>query len=334
MALNPTLILIGGLLPAVCVRSLAATIPATSCAQADVQVAINAARAGDTVRLPAGTATWTKELRVSKGIYLEGDGAGGFVGHSRTRLAVGLGAKAFITQAGLGFQAGQTVRALYVADGTRFLVGTVTSYRGTNLQMQVTSNRGSGTLGAWVFALPARTTLINDAANDWGRAMIDVAEDPAASLEISGIRFRSGTATYGAHLNLRRTAGGKPVVIHDCWFPHGGDIGRAIWEKEQVCFEPLHYLALLETKPGALDYARPLAGWTLPECFALLRRRLEAEREGDGTPEYIRVLRLLEQHPLPTLRAAVEAALPPGASWRFGRRPPAPSSSRRRPLPA
>ena len=89
-----------------------------------------------------------------------------------------------------------------------------------------------------------------------------------------------------------------------------------IWEKEQVCFEPLHYLALLETKPGALDHARPLAGWTLPECFALLRRRLEAEREGEGTREYIKVLRLLEQHPLPKLRAAVEAALPVGAITR------------------
>jgi transposase len=89
-----------------------------------------------------------------------------------------------------------------------------------------------------------------------------------------------------------------------------------IWEKEQVCFEPLHYLALLEIKPGALDHARPLAGWTLPECFALLRRRLAAEREGEGTREYIKVLRLLEQHPLPKLRAAVEAALPVGAITR------------------
>jgi len=77
----------------------------------------------------------------------------------------------------------------------------------------------------------------------------------------------------------------------------GREVARhaRIWEDEQVCFEPLHYLALLETKPGALDHARPLAGWTLPECFALLRRRLEAERDGDGTREYIKVLRLLEQ---------------------------------------
>ena len=94
----------------------------------------------------------------------------------------------------------------------------------------------------------------------------------------------------------------------------GSEVARhtRIWEDEQVCFEPLHYLALLETKPGALDHARPLAGWTLPECFALLRRRLEAERDGDGTREYIKVLRLLEQHSLPQLRRAVEAALQVG----------------------
>ena len=88
---------------------------------------------------------------------------------------------------------------------------------------------------------------------------------------------------------------------------------RRIWEREQVRFEPLHYLALSETKPGALDQARPLRGWTLPECFALLRRRLEGESGGEGTREYIRVLRMLEQQPLPHLRRAVEQALSVGA---------------------
>jgi len=54
---------------------------------------------------------------------------------------------------------------------------------------------------------------------------------------------------------------------------------------------------------------KPLAGWELPECFATLRRRLEDERAGDGTREYIRVLRLLEKHSLPDVRRAVEQAL-------------------------
>jgi hypothetical protein len=84
---------------------------------------------------------------------------------------------------------------------------------------------------------------------------------------------------------------------------------KRLWGKQDISFEPLHYLRLLERKPGALDHARPLSGWDLPECFAVLRRRLENERHGDGTREYIRVLRLLEKHALPDVRRAVEEGL-------------------------
>lgn len=84
---------------------------------------------------------------------------------------------------------------------------------------------------------------------------------------------------------------------------------RRRWGKEDVSFDPVHYLALLERKPGALDHARPLEGWELPECFAVLRRRLEAKRGGEGTREYIGVLRLLENHPLGAVSRAVEQGL-------------------------
>jgi transposase len=84
---------------------------------------------------------------------------------------------------------------------------------------------------------------------------------------------------------------------------------RRRWGREGVSYDPVHYLALLERKPGALDFARPLQGWELPGCFEALRRRLEAERDGEGTREYIRVLLLLERHPLGRLAAAVEAGL-------------------------
>jgi hypothetical protein len=55
------------------------------------------------------------------------------------------------------------------------------------------------------------------------------------------------------------------------------------WNKEQVTFDPCHYLALLERKPGALDFARPLEDLHLPGCFAVLRRRLEADLGSAGT---------------------------------------------------
>ncbi|MCH1503691.1 hypothetical protein OAV21_02705 [bacterium] len=56
----------------------------------------------------------------------------------------------------------------------------------------------------------------------------------------------------------------------------------------------MHYLALLERKPEALDFARPLKGWQLPQCLQVLRKRLEADHQSAGTKDYISILRLLE----------------------------------------
>jgi transposase len=86
---------------------------------------------------------------------------------------------------------------------------------------------------------------------------------------------------------------------------------RRCWGKEGVFFNYLHYLPLLERKPGALDHARPMAELNLPDCFNVLRRRLENEqrKQGDGTREFIRVLRLLEDYSMSKLEEAVEKAL-------------------------
>jgi hypothetical protein len=86
---------------------------------------------------------------------------------------------------------------------------------------------------------------------------------------------------------------------------------RRSWGKEGVFFNYLHYLPLLERKPGSLDHARPLADLQLPRCFNVLRRRLEAEqkKQGDGIREFIRVLRLLEDYPMSRLRNAVDKGL-------------------------
>jgi hypothetical protein len=89
---------------------------------------------------------------------------------------------------------------------------------------------------------------------------------------------------------------------------------RRSWGREGVFYEPVHYLALLERKPGALDFAAPLEGWELPVCFGVLRRRLEAELAGPGTRQYIKVLRLLEWAGLKDLTRAVEAALELGTA--------------------
>jgi hypothetical protein len=95
---------------------------------------------------------------------------------------------------------------------------------------------------------------------------------------------------------VRLIDGGRLVATHP-----------RCWKREQDVYDPVHYLALLEKKPGGFDHARPLEDWDLPACFAELRRLLEAD--GLGTREYIRVLRLLKRFQLRQLTDAVEYAL-------------------------
>ena len=57
---------------------------------------------------------------------------------------------------------------------------------------------------------------------------------------------------------------------------------RRSYEHDDFVFNPLHYLALLEKKTGALDQAAPLAGWDLPEEYGRLRRLPGVEDGQDG----------------------------------------------------
>jgi transposase len=85
---------------------------------------------------------------------------------------------------------------------------------------------------------------------------------------------------------------------------------QRIWEREQVSLKPEHYLGLLEKRPGALDAALPFVDWELPNCFELLRKRMETRwGRGKGTKEYIEVLRLMETRSLPKLTRAIQRAL-------------------------
>jgi transposase len=85
------------------------------------------------------------------------------------------------------------------------------------------------------------------------------------------------------------------------------------YEREDLIFDPLHYLALLEQKPNALDQAAPLSGWDLPEGFAQLRRLMVARLGKKGKREYVQTLRLLETFALAEVSPAIDDALRLGA---------------------
>src|SRR5262249_18047261 len=80
------------------------------------------------------------------------------------------------------------------------------------------------------------------------------------------------------------------------------------FEKRTTVLDPIHYLATLGRKPGALDSAPVFRDWQLPACFAALRGALEGlhGRLG-GSRRFVRVLQPLGQHPLTRVTEAVEA---------------------------
>ena len=81
------------------------------------------------------------------------------------------------------------------------------------------------------------------------------------------------------------------------------------YEREDMIFDPLHYLALLEQKTNALDQAAPLVGWKMPEGFGELRRLMEARLGKKGKREFIQVLRLAETFALTEVAQAIDDAL-------------------------
>ena len=85
------------------------------------------------------------------------------------------------------------------------------------------------------------------------------------------------------------------------------------WESENVHYNPVHYLRLLQKKPNSLDFGRPFEQWELPSGFVVLRRRLETNGGSEGRREFIKILRLLEKHSVRELGTAIDRALQIGA---------------------
>jgi transposase len=82
--------------------------------------------------------------------------------------------------------------------------------------------------------------------------------------------------------------------------------------REQDVFNPLHYLFLLEMRPGAFEYARPLRQWKVdwpPSYHRLLAHLREKWPQGRGVKEFVRILRLHQQYPAPLVEQAIEQAL-------------------------
>lgn len=94
------------------------------------------------------------------------------------------------------------------------------------------------------------------------------------------------------------------------------------YDKDDITFDHVHYLRLIECKIMAFDQAAPLQDWNLPDAFSTLQRPdafstlqrlLEARQGKTGKREYVQVLRLLERFEMEVLHNAVKDALQMGA---------------------
>jgi transposase len=81
---------------------------------------------------------------------------------------------------------------------------------------------------------------------------------------------------------------------------------RRSYDNGSFVLDPVHYLKLLERKPGSLDNARPFKGDQWGQELAAMRKELEYRQPGGpGTKQFIGILQLALNHPLEALKHAV-----------------------------
>jgi transposase len=83
-------------------------------------------------------------------------------------------------------------------------------------------------------------------------------------------------------------------------------VHRRCYGQGEFVLEPLHYLKLLERKPGSLDNARPFKQQDWGDELGAMRKELEYRQPGGaGTGQFIEILQLALKHPLESVKRAV-----------------------------
>jgi hypothetical protein len=88
-------------------------------------------------------------------------------------------------------------------------------------------------------------------------------------------------------------------------------------EREQDVIDPLHYLPLLEQRPGAFEHAIPVRRWrkSWPRDYErLLEKMRERWPEGRGVREFIAILKLHQAYSAEQIEQAVRMTLELGAT--------------------
>ncbi len=80
--------------------------------------------------------------------------------------------------------------------------------------------------------------------------------------------------------------------------------------RNQVIYDPWHYLPVLARKPGPLRNGAPLKDWALPTALAQVRAKLK--QHADGDQQFVKVLSAVLDHGLSAVESACAEALEAG----------------------
>jgi transposase len=82
------------------------------------------------------------------------------------------------------------------------------------------------------------------------------------------------------------------------------------FRRDQIVYDPWHYLPVLVKKPGALRNGAPFKDWDLPPALAQVRAKLKSHADGDR--QFVKVLSAVLDHGLDAVEAACAEALAAG----------------------
>ena len=137
--------------------------------------------------------------------------------------------------------------------------------------------------------------------------------NPYSQVVFETNRYSVPTEYVGKQLSLRAYSFRLEVLsLSQVVAQHARCFGR-----EQDVLDPLHYLGLLEQRPGAFEYAIPIRQWRKDwpaEYERLLADLRQNKPDGQGVREFISILKLHRSYPEELVHRAVQQALEMGAA--------------------
>ena len=116
-------------------------------------------------------------------------------------------------------------------------------------------------------------------------------------------RYSANAMAVGKTVTVRAYADRIIIVRNDTVVGmHRRHLGR-----DKVIYDPWHYLAVLERKPGALRNGAPFKRWDLPEAMSEVRTMLEGRLGGDR--EFVGILSVVGRYGLDPVVTACKQAI-------------------------